>query len=75
MVCVKDGVLEPLNDGYQTPYQGNVIFHAQHAMATCCRYCVEYWYGIPQGRALSVFEIERLSQITFEYMKKRIELI
>ena len=33
-------------DGQQTPWDGNVLHFAQHATATCCRRCVEYWHGM-----------------------------
>lgn len=33
-------------DGRQTKFEGNVLFYAQHATATCCRKCAWYWYGI-----------------------------
>lgn len=29
------------------------MFVAQHATATCCRGCLEKWYGIPRGVALT----------------------
>jgi len=35
-----------LND-IQTSYSG-VIPAAQHATATCCRKCIEYWHDIPR---------------------------
>ena len=42
--------LAPANpswDGRQTPFEGNSIYYAQHATATCCRTCLEYWHKIP----------------------------
>ena len=47
---------EPVRDGRQTPFEGNAIFYAQHATATCCRTCLEYWHNIPKGRALTAEE-------------------
>ncbi len=44
---------QPRNDGRQTPYRGHPVFVAQHATATCCRGCLEKWYGIPRGRELT----------------------
>jgi Domain of unknown function (DUF4186) len=46
-------VAEPPRDGRQTPLQGNAIYYAQHATATCCRTCLEYWHDIPKGRPLT----------------------
>ncbi|MFW8744727.1 DUF4186 family protein, partial [Mesorhizobium japonicum] len=33
--------------GRQTPYLGDVIAYAQHAVAACCRRCASYWHGLP----------------------------
>lgn len=44
---------DPPRDGRQTPLQGNAIYYAQHATATCCRTCLEYWHDIPKGRPLT----------------------
>ncbi|MBR0860679.1 DUF4186 family protein [Bradyrhizobium diazoefficiens] len=49
---------EPARDGRQTPLEGNSIFYAQHATATCCRTCLEYWHDIPKGRPLSPKELD-----------------
>jgi hypothetical protein len=46
----------PERDGKQTPWRGHPVFVAQHATATCCRGCLEKWYGIPRGRPLSAGE-------------------
>lgn len=43
----------PVRDGRQTPWEGSIIYYAQHATACCCRKCMEYWYGIPRGIELS----------------------
>ena len=64
--------LQPFNDGYQTPYVGNIIYYGQHAMATCCRSCVEYWHGIPRGRALNDDEVTYLSELTLFYIKAKL---
>lgn len=51
-------VAEPPRDGRQTPLEGNAIFYAQHATATCCRTCLEYWHDIPKGRPLTEPEFD-----------------
>ena len=43
---------EPTNDGRQTPLRNHPVFVAQHATATCCRSCLETWYGIAKGHRL-----------------------
>jgi len=54
---------EPVRDGRQTPLQGNAIYYAQHATATCCRTCLEYWHAIPKGRAITPSELEYCSTL------------
>jgi Domain of unknown function (DUF4186) len=61
----------PFHDGFQTPYSGNVVYYAQHAVAACCRKCVEYWHGIPQGHALTDDEIGYLHALVDLYIKER----
>lgn len=51
-------VAEPPRDGRQTPLDGNAIYYAQHATATCCRTCLEYWHDIPKGRPLTETEFD-----------------
>lgn len=51
-------VAAPPRDGRQTPMEGNTIYYAQHATATCCRTCLEYWHDIPKGRSLTSKEFE-----------------
>lgn len=51
-------VAEPPRDGRQTPLEGNVIYYAQHATATCCRTCLEYWHSIPKGGPLTEAEFD-----------------
>ncbi len=43
----------PSNDGKQTPMRGHPVFLAQHACACCCRSCLNKWYHVPKGIALS----------------------
>lgn len=60
-------------DGMQTPTQNisNPIFAAQHATATCCRKCIEYWHGIPKDRDLSQVELEYLAELIDYFFDKR----
>jgi hypothetical protein len=52
------GPAEPAFDGRQTGTHGNPLFYAQHATASCCRKCMEYWHGVEQGRSLSEDEVQ-----------------
>ncbi len=61
-------------DGRQTPMagSGNPIHYAQHATASCCRKCMEYWHAIPQGRGLTGEEIDYLAELALLYIENRI---
>ena len=62
---------EPPNDGKQTPFHGHPVFTAQHATATCCRSCLEKWYGIPKGRALTEAEQENVVSVIMEWIRRQ----
>lgn len=68
------GAASPFRDGYQTPREGsgNPVHYAQHATASCCRVCTEYWHGIPQGRDLTPEEVDYLVDIAMEYIDARL---
>lgn len=59
-------------EGRQTQYAGNVLFYAQHATATCCRKCAEYWHGIPLGQPLTEDQIAYLSDLLIAYIERRL---
>jgi len=63
---------QPYRDGYQTPYDGNVLYYAQHATACCCRKCLEYWHDIPMGRELSDDELDYLAELVMLYVNERL---
>jgi hypothetical protein len=61
-------------DGRQTPMDGsgNPIHYAQHATASCCRTCMEYWHGIPRTKDLTDDQIEYLAELIMLYVRERI---
>jgi hypothetical protein len=59
-------------DGRQTPFTGNTIFYAQHATASCCRKCIEYWHAIPADRALTPDELAYLTDLIMRYIDDRL---
>ena len=59
-------------DGRQTPWQGNVLYYAQHATACCCRRCIEYWHGVPQDRPLAEEEVRYFAELCFRYVEQRL---
>lgn len=65
------GSAHPYHDGFQTRGSGDVLFYAQHATATCCRECMEVWYGIPQGRKLIDTEVAFCADLLVRYVDAR----
>lgn len=65
------GGADPVRDGQQTPFTGNVLYYAQHATACCCRSCIEYWHGIPKGVTLEPGQTEYFTQLLMEYVQQR----
>ena len=59
-------------DGRQTPMQGNVIYYAQHATATCCRKCLHYWHGIATNRPLAAPELAYCVDLVIKYLDERL---
>lgn len=67
-----DGTSRPYRDGFQTPFSGNSIFYAQHALACCCRKCMQYWHGVPYGINLDDNELEYFTHLIMIYVKARL---
>lgn len=59
-------------DGRQTPYNDNVLYYAQHAVATCCRKCIDEWHGIPRDREITDDEISYLTELVCLYVDYRL---
>ena len=71
------GPAQPFHDGHQTPMPApedatTMYPYAQHATATCCRTCLEYWHGIPKGRVLSDAELNYCAELACRYIEDRI---
>ena len=62
----------PKNDGKQTPMKGHPVFIGQHATATCCRGCIQKWYGIKRGKELSDQEIQFLVELIMRWIEGQI---
>jgi hypothetical protein len=77
---IRKSVGSPANDfdGRQTPVEDspkvNAVHFVQHATASCCRQCMEYWYGIPQDRSLTDSEVSYLSQLGMRFIGERFSL-
>lgn len=69
------GPAHPWHDGFQTPMENNAphaLAYGQHATATCCRKCLEYWHGIPQGIELGQDVLTYLTELVCRYLEERI---
>ena len=58
------------NDGKQTPMRGHPVVVAQHACACCCRGCLNKWYRVPQGRALTENEQDRIVRLLMTWIER-----
>jgi hypothetical protein len=61
-------------EGWQTPWEGDVVFYAQHATATCCRKCIEYWHGVEFGRDLTEEEVRYMAALVMRYIEEKLQL-
>jgi hypothetical protein len=70
---IRSSVSKPADsfDGRQTDWNGNPIFYAQHATATCCRRCIEKWHNIPRDRELTKSEIQYFTELARRYLGDR----
>lgn len=59
-------------EGRQTPFRGNVLFYGQHAVAACCRACIEEWHDISRDRALTEAEVAYLARLVALYVEHRL---
>lgn len=63
---------EPKNDGRQTPMRGHPVFKAMHATATCCRGCMEKWWRVKKGVALSEIQQQKAVNLIMAWIRSRI---
>ena len=61
------------NDGRQTPMRGHPVFLAQHACACCCCGCLEKWYRVPRGQALSQRQQEKIVGLLMAWIRRELE--
>lgn len=62
-------------DGRQTPFEGKgqtIITCAQHAVACCCRKCMEYWHGIPNDIPLTDQHVDYFKKLVLMYVDERL---
>lgn len=63
-------------DGRQTPREtsesARIQHYAQHATATCCRQCIEYWHDIPANDELTDDQLRYCVDLAWEYVERRL---
>lgn len=63
-------------DGRQTPREtsssARIQHYAQHATATCCRGCLEYWHAIPAEAEITEEQLRYCIDLTWEYVERRL---
>ncbi len=60
-------------DGRQTPMISNdIVTYAQHATATCCRKCLQYWHNIDYRRQLTEQELDFCTELVMLYIQDRV---
>jgi hypothetical protein len=64
----------PFADWGQTPFEkrGSAIHFAQHATATCCRRCIEVWYGISRKDVLTADQMTYFAELILRYVVDRV---
>ena len=58
----------PKNDGRQTPMRGHPVFKAMHGSAMCCRGCMEKWWKVKRGAALSEAQQQKAVNFLMEWI-------
>jgi hypothetical protein len=69
------GPAHPFHDGFQTTMDENsttAIPFGQHATATCCRKCIEYWHSVPVGQSLTGEQLQYFTELVYLYIEDRI---
>ncbi len=61
------------NDGKQTPMRGHPVFIAQHACACCCRGCLQKWYRVSPGIALTEDQQHRIVNLLMAWIRREYE--
>ena len=73
-ISVRLSPANPKNDGKQTPFKNHPVFIAQHATATCCRTCLNKWYGISKGQILSIQQVDFCIELIMTWIAIQLDL-
>jgi Domain of unknown function (DUF4186) len=72
LIAKKLAPADPYKDGTQTPYRGHPVFVAQHATATCCRYCLQKNHRIARGHDLTPEEREYVVDVICRWIDREL---
>ena len=62
----------PVNDGRQTPMRGHPVFKVMHGAAMCCRGCLQKWWHVPRGVALTDVQQTKIVEFLVAWVKRQI---
>ena len=46
------------------------VFVAQHATATCCRGCLSKWWKVPQGKQLTLPQMDKIVNLIMAWIER-----
>jgi hypothetical protein len=68
---------EIFRDGTQTHDEhsehAQIYFLGMHAVAACCRKCMEYWHGVPRDRSLTEEEEQYFATLVWVFICERMD--
>ena len=70
-VAKKLAPAQPENDGKQTPMRGHPVFKAMHGSAMCCRGCMEKWWKVKRGIALTDAQQEKTVDFLMTWIERQ----
>ncbi len=73
LILKKVAPADPYKDGLQTPYRGHPVFVAQHATATCCRWCLQREHGVRRGHELNEDERDYVVRLILRWIERELE--
>ena len=70
-VAKKLAPAQPENDGKQTPMRGHPVFKAMHGSAMCCRGCMEKWWKVRRGVALTETQQKKAVDFLMAWLERQ----
>lgn len=67
------GMLKLMEKSVPWPMRGHPVFKAMHATATCCCGCMEKWWRVKKGVALSEIQQQKAVNLIMAWIKMQME--